>query len=333
MASTDLVFSDEASANQALANVRSDTIETNWALFTYAEAGKNHIALVGQGSGGIEELKPHLVDSGVFYGLLRVTDKIDNSVTVKFVFIVWCGEKVPFVQKAKVTTHKGSISKLIGQYHNDLNCSNLDELSEDIIMRKVRDASGTSVHVKHNAGGGESSPASSTKTAAAPRAAASKSGGTKGPSNVPTTSVVQFVDEDSIRSAIKAVRSDNDETDWVLLGYEGTGNTTKIALLSQGSGGLDELIALLKPDQVLYGLYRTTDTVDNTVAVKFVLILWVGESVAVTRKARIVTHKGEILSLIGQYHVDCSASNLDEINDDIISSLVKKASGTAVFVK
>jgi len=93
------------------------------------------------------------------------------------------------------------------------------------------------------------------------------------------------------------------------------------------------LIALLKPDQVLYGLYRTTDTVDNTVAVKFVLILWVGENVAVTRKARIVTHKGEILSLIGQYHVDCSASNLEEINDDIISSLVKKASGTAVFVK
>jgi len=337
MASTELVFGDEASCKQALADVRKNDTPTNWCLFTYSESAKNTIDLVGKGGGGIEELKGHLNDSKMFYGMVRVTDQIDNSVTVKFVFIIWCGEKVPFVQKAKMTTHKGSITALIGQFHNDLNSSNLSELSEEIIMSKVRDASGTAVHVKHKEASAAapqqvSAPSSSSSSSPAPvekKPAPAKSSAPKSPS-VPSPSIISFADEDSIRAAIKEVRSDTIDTDWLLLGYEGN---TKVQLQGKGDGGLDELISHLKPDQVQYGLYRTTDTVDNTVAVKFVLILWVGESVAVTRKARITTHKGELKELIGQYHVDCSCSNLEEINDDIIRDLVQRASGTASYVK
>jgi hypothetical protein len=340
MASTDLVFSNETEANEALSQVRSNTIETNWCLFTYAEGAKNTIELVGKGNGGVEELKGRLDPAKMFYGLVRVTDKIDNSVTVKFVFIVWCGEGVPFVQKAKMTTHKGSITKLIGQFHNDINCSNTSELSDDIVMRKVRDASGTSVHVKDSSSSNSSlntsapAPSSPTPAPSGKAAKAAAHANTKAPSAPGTASVVQFIEEDKIRAAIKAVRSDNDETDWLLLGYDASGpNSTKIVLQATGSAGLDELIAHLKDDQVHYALYRTTDTVDNTVAVKFVLILWVGEKLPVIRKARITTHKGEITAFIGQYHVDCSCSNLNEVNDDIITDLVQRASGTAVHVK
>jgi len=337
MASTDLVFSNETEANEALSEVRSNTIDTNWCLFTYSEGAKNTIELVGKGTGGVAELKDRLDPAKMFYGLVRVTDKIDNSVTVKFVFIVWCGEGVPFVQKAKMTTHKGSITKLIGQFHNDINCSNTQELSDDIVMRKVRDASGTSVHVKDSSSSSSSSPSAPAPSSPTPapsgKAAKAASHATSKPASAPgTASVVQFVDEEKIRAAIKAVRSDNDETDWLLLGYDGP-NSTKIVLQATGSAGLDELIALLKDDQVQYGLYRTTDTVDNTVAVKFVLILWVGEKLPVIRKARITTHKGELTAFIGQYHVDCSCSNLNEINDDIVTDLVQRASGTAVHVK
>jgi hypothetical protein len=337
MASTDLVFSNEADANQALSEVRSDTNDTNWCLFTYSEAAKNTIDLVGKGAGGVEELKTHLAAGKMFYGLVRVTDKIDNSVTVKFVFIVWCGESVPFVQKAKMTTHKGSITKLIGQFHNDINCSNVSELSEDIIMRKVRDASGTSVHVKESGGSPSLSssggPGSASPSAPTAKSAKAASHATAKPAAAPgSASVVTFVDEEKIKAAIKAVRSDNDDTDWLILSYDAP-NSTKIVLQATGDGGLEELISKLAPDQVQYGLYRTTDTVDNTVAVKFVLILWVGESVPVIRKARITTHKGELTAFIGQYHVDCSCSNLNEVNEDIIRDLVQRASGTAVHVK
>jgi len=330
MASTDLVFAADDAAQTALKDLRSNT-PTNWILFTYSETAKNTLDFVGSGTGGVEELKTHLVDSKMFYGMVRVIDQIDNSSTVKFVFIIWCGTKVPFVQKGKMTTHKGSITSLMGQYHTDINCSDLSEISEQIIMKKVSDASGTSIHVKDvQRSHQESSPSAAqprpTQTQKSTAAASSK------PSSVPaSSSVVTWIDEDKTRAAIKAVRSNNDETDWLLLGYEGS--SPKIYLQATGSNGLEELTSNLKTDQVQYGLYRTTDTVDNTIAIKFVLILWVGEQVPVIRKARITTHKGEVTSFIGQYHVDCSCSNFDEINDDIIRELVQKASGTAVYVK
>jgi len=332
MASTDLVFSDDAASTGALKDVRSNSSPTNWVLFTYSSSNKNNLDLVGRGEGGVDELKSHLNESKMFYGLVRVTEKIDNSVTVKFVFIIWCGTQVPFVQKGKMTTHKGSITSLIGQFHTDINCSEFNELSEEIIMRKVHEASGTYVHVKDTAVQSSSASNYQPRAAASGGGGAGKSSATAKPSNAPgSTAVITWVDEDDIKAAIKAVRSNNDETDWLLLGYEG--NSPKIHLVAQGSHGLDELISHLKLDQVLYGLFRTTDTVDNTIAIKFVFIIWVGEEVPFSRKARITTHKGEVTSCIGQYHVDCNCSNLNEINDDIIRDLVQRASGTKSTVK
>jgi len=352
MASTDLVFGDEAAAKSAFTDVRSNDTPTNWLLFTYSEGKKNTLELVGTGSGGIEELKGHLSETKMFYGLVRVQDKIDNSVTIKFVFIIWCGEKVPFVQKGKMTTHKGSVSTLMGQYHVDINCSNPDELSEQIIMNKVRDASGTSVHVKDALNpqpqtssvvipSSSSSSSSSSATAASPNTSSFRGAGTnstasrtgaaaKQPGVPQAATVVQF-DEEPLRNAIRSVRDNKHDNDWMLMGYEG--NSNKVVLVGTGDQGLEQLISHLTEDQILYGFYRTTDTVDNTVAVKFVLILWVGEKVPIIRKARITTHKGEITAFIGQYHVDCSCSNLNEINDEIITDLVKRASGTAIHVK
>jgi len=350
MASTDLVFANEPEAQSAIADLRNNSTPTNWILFSYVDSRKNTLNLTGTGSGGIEQLKTHLDLGKVSYGLVRVTDQIDNSVTVKFVFIVWCPEKVPFVKKAQITTHKGSISSLVGQYHNDIYASNPSELSEDLIIGKVRAASGTASFVKDAPA--HSSEAPTSTSASSPSAGYNPTGSagnqyrgathsttpkgvntskTPGVGSAATAAVVVFENEDEIRSAIKQVRANNDDHDWALLGYEG--NTNKIKLVGKGVSGLDELISHLKDDQINYGLYRTTDTIDNTVAVKFVLIIWIGDKVAIMRKAKIATHKGDITGFVGQYHVDVTASNLSEINEDIVRDLVQRASGTAVHVK
>jgi len=245
-----------------------------------------------------------------------------------------------------MTTHKGSITSLIGQYHNDINVSALEELDDHVIQSKVEGASGTAVHVKESSLHPPSSSSSSTTTTTTTTAPVTGSSGYKrggtAPTSNPTTkqpgvpqaaTIVQFIDEDATKAALKKVRADNDETDWALIGYEGTGNSNKLKLIATGADGLDELISHFTEDQVLYALYRTTDTIDNTVAVKFVFVIWVGEKVAVTRKARITTHKGEITAFIGQYHVDLTCSNLNEINDEIVRDLVQRAGGTASHVK
>jgi len=329
-----VVFSDEAAAKQAFANVRSNERPENWLLLTYSDSAKNTLDLVGSGSNGIEELKSHLSDSKYSYGLLRVTDKIDNSVTVKFVFIVWCGEKVPFVKKAQITTHKGSVTELFGQAHNEVHASTQDELSESIIMSRVRDASGTSHHEKDatTSPGQSSSHSPGIVTTGRGPSNVPKASGSKQP-GVPkgSSNNVTFIDEEAIQNAIKAVRANNDETDWMLMGYEG--NSNQLKFIAKGSGDLDELITHLKDDQIMYGLYRTTDTIDNTVAVKFVMIVWVGENVPIIRKARITTHKGDVTTCLGQFHVDVHCSNLNEISEDIVKNHVQRASGTANPVK
>jgi len=311
----DLPFSDEAALRAVINDVRNDHTETNWMALGYEE-NRNAISLIGSGNGGLEEMYGYLSEQGIAYALLRVTDVIDESVTVKFVFIAWVGDKVPFVRKARITTHRGAVVDFIGQHHASIDASNLSELTHDIIVKKISDASGSGNRVK-------GAPTSTgTSTAAKPTA--------KGSSKVSAGSVV-FINEQEIRAAIAKVRSDANPTDWVLLGYEGT--TNKVILVGHGDSGLPELLPYLEPDKILYGLYRTTDLIDNSITVKFVLIIWVGEDVPTVRKARIVTHKGDITSFIGQYHVDVTASNLSEIDDEIIRGLVQDASGSAVHVK
>lgn len=52
----------------------------------------------------------------VAYGLVRKTDKIDDSITVKFAYIFWLGDKVPRLQKAKISVQQGSIKEFIGVF-------------------------------------------------------------------------------------------------------------------------------------------------------------------------------------------------------------------------
>ena len=47
------------------------------------------IDLTSTGTGDSKEMVDSLVDDKVMYGLYRVTDKVDNITTVKFVYIIW----------------------------------------------------------------------------------------------------------------------------------------------------------------------------------------------------------------------------------------------------
>jgi hypothetical protein len=50
-------------------------------------------------------------DEIVAYGLLRRTNQFDESLTVKFVFVYWVGEKIDRMHRARLGTHKGAIEE------------------------------------------------------------------------------------------------------------------------------------------------------------------------------------------------------------------------------
>ena len=73
---------------------------------------------------------------------------------------------------------------------------------------------------------------------------------------------------------IAQVRDDTNDTCWVLAGYLEKSLSKPLDLAAMGNKGLDELTARLEDDQVMYGLYRTADVIDDIKTVKFVYIYW-----------------------------------------------------------
>lgn len=90
----------------------------------------------------------------------------------------------------------------------------------------------------------------------------------------------------------------------------------------------------MKPELVLYGLYRTTERIDDSETVKFVFIDWRGAKIHRMQRAQLGTHSGAVRELFEPYHVDVlDASADDEVTEEIIKAKISKAAGTANYVK
>jgi len=140
-------YIDEEGIKQAIKEVRHDGNETDWVLITYDAPQSKTLKLHQVGSGGLAEMKSHLSDDVVMYGLLRTTERIDDSVTIKFVHLDWRGENIHRMQRAKLATHSGAVKALFHPFHVDIQASQDDEFTEAIVEKRIRAVSGTAVHV------------------------------------------------------------------------------------------------------------------------------------------------------------------------------------------
>jgi hypothetical protein len=141
---SEVKFADDG-AREAIKEVRQDASATNWVLCGYDAS--NAVALQGKGEGGLAELQSRLDEKQIQYGLCRVGDVVDGHATTKFVFLVFLGAQVKTVAKARVTTHRGAVKDFFGQAHVTVDAATAEEASEEAIMARVTDASGTSVRV------------------------------------------------------------------------------------------------------------------------------------------------------------------------------------------
>jgi len=131
--------SDSALAD-AYKEIRVDKNETNWILGGYE--GNAKIVLQGKGSGGVSELVSNFKDDQAQYAYVRVITGDSESRRTKFVFVSWCGDKVGALKRAKMSVHKASIKTVWRDYAVELHGESPDDLTEDIIMAKVKKAGG-----------------------------------------------------------------------------------------------------------------------------------------------------------------------------------------------
>eukprot|EP01091_Cochliopodium_minus_P011618 TRINITY_DN3339_c0_g2_i1.p1 TRINITY_DN3339_c0_g2~~TRINITY_DN3339_c0_g2_i1.p1 ORF type:complete len:506 (-),score=152.40 TRINITY_DN3339_c0_g2_i1:46-1563(-) len=300
----DVEFSEYAQ-NEGVASIKNvRTSNLDWTLFGYQD--KKIITFQSEGSGGLEELKTHLKEDQIQYGLLKVTDTIDNLPVTRFVFIVWIGKAVKIFVKSLSVTHRGKMKDFIGQAHVTIDAIILDDLQQDIIQQKVSDASGSSVRVLNENNERET-----------------KSTDIKQQGKI-ETGQLQFLDQENIKRAIQVVR--NTTNAWVLIAYQG--QTNNIELVAEGTQGVNELVEHLKPDMLGFALTRVEIQFDSQMVVRYATIDWVGASISTVRKAKTVTFKGTIFDFLGQAHVSIAASEPNDLSDEIVLQKVTQIAGT-----
>jgi len=142
-----VTLGDEETIRSFIQAVRRDDDPTNWCLVTYDAPKSSTLILLGKGEGGVDEMLTHIRDDIVAYGLIRQSDRIDLSETVKFCFIDWRGPNINYMQRAQLGTHSGFVTELFHPYHVDVQTSDISDLNEHALMDKIRHASGAKSHV------------------------------------------------------------------------------------------------------------------------------------------------------------------------------------------
>ncbi|KAK7408835.1 hypothetical protein QQX98_009021 [Neonectria punicea] len=135
------------------------------------------------------------------------------------------------------------------------------------------------------------------------------------------------LDAADIAAAYDAVRSDKDDTNWLLISYAAAAGN-KLSLTQTGTGGLAELVTQLDDGQVQYGYVRVEYANDKeSTRVKFVLAVWIGENTKVMRKARVSIESGDVKRVLAHHSIAVTTSDKSELDEGDIVVRLRKAGG------
>jgi len=260
-------------------------------------------------------LKTHFEDNQIYFALTSMTDKIDDSVTVKFIYINYLGSKVGTMMKARLSVALGPVQAFMGQSHISHSCNTQDEISSGIIREKVMSTSGSGSSVIDRSTGQAGVKTQNTSAAVVGR------------SGKKVTDEPLF--DDACVAAIADVRNDNTATTWVALTYADA-NAQTLVVQASGTGDTTELSGQLEDDKVVYALIRKQEQIDNTVAIKFCYVRWLGEKIPRMQRAKLGATSSAIQQLFSPYHVSLDSPEKHEVTDANIMKLIMSASGTAV---
>lgn len=128
-----------------------------WAVFTVqaplvsafqAESAKESVLKVETtGEGELIDMVEDFSDGRIQFAFVKVKDP--NTTLPKNVLIAWCGEGVPERTKGYFTSHVNAVSKLLHGYHVQVTARSERDLTPELIVQKVADASGS----KYSGGG------------------------------------------------------------------------------------------------------------------------------------------------------------------------------------
>ena len=120
---------------EALKQVRSETGSLNWLL---AEPNAAKPTIVNAGSGSIPEMRGHLPDDKVLYGLVRAGFGSGKFKRVKWVFLHWNGPAVSMVKKGKWSAEKSGMQELMRPFSLELSANGPEDTEVDTVVEHIK---------------------------------------------------------------------------------------------------------------------------------------------------------------------------------------------------
>jgi hypothetical protein len=137
------------------------------------------------------------------------------------------------------------------------------------------------------------------------------------------------VSEEAIAKAYLDVRDDKSETSWLLLDYA-SDRSDKLVLTKTGSGGLEELRDELDDSKASFGYARVKFANDSqSQREKFILVIWIGPSCKVMRKAKVSVHAADVKQVLRVFSIEVAAREKDDLKEDPIIVRLRKAAGAS----
>ncbi|XP_060586255.1 uncharacterized protein LOC132741996 [Ruditapes philippinarum] len=322
--STSASFENIDEFETAIASVRNDADSTTYVIVQHIDGDPAKVCVLKTGD-SVDELAELVDSSQVMYILARYESTFDMSTTVKFVYFRWLGDDVAFTKKGKFGVVHGSIQEKFNPYHLFIETGSVDDFQTEKILQQLEENTGKKSKVLESTAGHQMRGFTATQLPDRERSAKT------GPlmSSVGATVAIN----EDVLEAIAKVRQDEQPEKWLVAEYMDGSPKGPIVLTATGEGDSDEIVEVLTEDKPMYALYRTSDVVDDITIVKFVYIIWVGNSVKPMTKAKISTHKGIAESTFGPFHVAIFASDPAEISEKAIIEKVSTASGSKSHVK
>jgi len=135
------------------------------------------------------------------------------------------------------------------------------------------------------------------------------------------------LNDPKINDAYADVRNDATDTNWLIVTYE-SDTSNNVVLYKTGSDGLEGCKSALSEINAGWGYIRFQVGNDElSKRSKFVFFTWSGPGIKVLRKARLSVHIIDVKKVIRDFAVELNAESLDELKEDQIILLVKKAMG------
>ena len=102
----------------------------------------------------------------------------------------------------------------------------------------------------------------------------------------------------------------------------------QVPVTDPGSGGFSEFKEALQGDKAAFGYVRMVVGNDElSKRAKFLLVSWCGPQVKVMRKAKLSVHIAAVKQVLASFAVEVSAGGLEDLKEDDIQLLLKKAMG------